>query len=82
MKMKPSLRYPLALVLAFSGCLQADAALLQRAVPQAHDLRTRLDKLRSSALGVIESFPEPASVTLFGSVLVLCAIRLRRRNTA
>jgi hypothetical protein len=82
MKMKPSLRCPLALVLAFSGCLQADTALLQRAVPQPHALRTHFDKLRSSALGVIEGFPEPASVALFGSVLVLSAIGLRRRNTA
>jgi hypothetical protein len=82
MKMKISLWCPLALVLALSGCLQADAALLQRASPQAHDLRTRFDKLRSSALEVIESFPEPASVALFGSALVLCAICLRRRNTA
>jgi hypothetical protein len=82
MKMKLSLRCPLALVLALSGCLQADAALSQRAVPQAHQLRTRFDKLFSSALGVIEGLPEPASVALFGSVLVLCAIGLRRRNTA
>ena len=82
MKMKPSLRCPLALVLAFFGCLQADAALMQRAVPQTHALPTRFEKLRSSALAVIEGFPEPASVALFGSVLVLCAIGLRRRNTA
>lgn len=80
MKMKPSLLWPLALVLAFFGCLQADAALLQQAVPQVHEIRTRLDKLRISALGVVEGFPEPASVALFGSVLVLCSVRLRRRN--
>jgi hypothetical protein len=80
--MKRSPRRLLVLVLGFSGCLQAEAALLQPAVHQAYDLRTRLEELRSSALEIIEGFPEPVSVALFGSVLVLCAIRLRRRNTA
>ncbi len=80
--MKPSLRCLLALLLALSGCLQADAAQLQQTVPQVHHLPTRFDRLRRSALGVIEGFPEPASVALFGSVLVLCAIGLRRRKAA
>ena len=80
MKMKPSPRRLLVLALAFCGCLQAGVVLLQRAVPQQHDFATRLERLPSSALALIEGFPEPADVALFGGVLVLGAIPLRRRN--
>jgi hypothetical protein len=80
MKIKPSPRHLLVLVLALCGCLQAGAVLLQQGVPQEHDLAARLEKLPISALGVIEGFPEPVNVALFGGVLVLCAIPLRRRN--